>query len=133
MIQGSCFCGTVRFEIQGELPDLYQCHCSLCRKVTGSSANAATTVPREAFHWTGGREVVRSFVRSTGYRNDFCSTCGSSVPNLDRSGDGVWVPVGLLDTPTAARVTKHVFVASKAEWDEIGGSAPQIPRRREQV
>ncbi|PRY63410.1 hypothetical protein B0H98_1085 [Vreelandella songnenensis] len=41
---GECLCGEVKFEIDGKLPNLYQCHCSLCRKTTGSTANAATFV-----------------------------------------------------------------------------------------
>ena len=120
---GTCFCGDVRFEIEGELPALYQCHCALCRKVTGSSANAALTVDLDRFRWTGATEGVRSFVRPTGYRNDFCGRCGSSVPNLSRDGGAMWIPAGLLDEPVTAVVTKHVYVASRAGWDIIGGNA----------
>jgi len=127
MLTGSCLCGTVAFTVEGPLPGLYQCHCSLCRKVTGSSNNTATLVATSRFRWVRGEESIRSFVRDTGYRNDFCSHCGSTVPNLTTSGDTVWIPAGLLDEPVGAAVTKHLFVASKAEWDEIGGTGQRYP------
>ncbi len=122
MLTGSCLCGTVAFAVDEPLPDLYQCHCSLCRKVTGSSNNTATVVATSRFRWERGEDAIRSFVRDTGYRNDFCTRCGSTVPNPMRSGEAMWVPAGLLDEPIRAAVTKHLFVASKAEWDEIGGT-----------
>jgi hypothetical protein len=127
MIEGSCLCGTIRFAIEGDLPDLYQCHCSLCRKVTGAAANAALTVPADRFHWRDGETAIRAFVRDSGYRNDFCTRCGSTVPNPTRDATGYWIPAGLFDTPIGSQVGKHVFTASKADWDIIGGTARQFP------
>lgn len=49
VVKGECLCAEVKFEVDGELPDLYQCHCSLCRKATGSTANAATFVDSAEF------------------------------------------------------------------------------------
>jgi hypothetical protein len=122
---GSCLCGAVKFEIAGDIGELYQCHCSLCRKTTGSACNTACLVPSNRFTWCAGINQVSSFVRDSGYRSDFCSRCGSPVPNPTRDGNRVWVPAGLFDEQTAARVTKHVFVGSRAAWDEIAGSAVQ--------
>ncbi|KMO12631.1 GFA family protein [Methylobacterium platani] len=127
MLTGSCLCGTVAFTVEEPLPGLYQCHCSLCRKATGSSNNTAAIVATSRFRWMRGGEAIRSFVRDTGYRNDFCTTCGSTVPNLMTSGETMWIPAGLLDEPTGAAVTTHLFVASKAEWDEIGGTGQSYP------
>jgi len=124
-MKGSCLCGNVAFEISGEITELYQCHCSLCRKATGAAANAACIVPSERFTWRSGTSQITSFVRHSGYRSDFCSHCGSPVPNPMRDGERVWVPAGLFDEATQARVTRHVFVGSKAEWDEISGSGVQ--------
>ncbi len=74
---GKCLCGKVQFEINGETPHLYQCHCSLCRKQSGSSANAATFIFERNFTWTNGEEIITSFLKDTGFRTDFCSNCGS--------------------------------------------------------
>ncbi|GEN28384.1 S-(hydroxymethyl)glutathione synthase [Halovibrio variabilis] len=115
---GECLCGEVKFEIDGALPNLYQCHCSLCRKTTGSTANAATFVSEAHFRWVAGQASIRSFQRLTGYRNDFCSTCGSSVPNKLRDTELMWVPAGLLDEETTSRVAVHLHLNSAAGWEQ---------------
>src|SRR5579859_2238045 len=80
-MRGKCLCEAVEFEIIGSNPKLYQCHCSLCRKQGGSTSNTATVVAFENFRWVSGQERISSFVKPTGFRSDFCSMCGSTVPN----------------------------------------------------
>ncbi|MBY6193073.1 GFA family protein [Marinobacter hydrocarbonoclasticus] len=62
-MKGECLCGSVKFEITEEIRNLYQCHCSLCRKATGAAANAATFVNEHAFRWFPVR-VVYAVTRS---------------------------------------------------------------------
>lgn len=116
-MQGECLCGAVRFAIAGDLPNLYQCHCSLCRKVTGSTANAATFVRRDDFRWLSGEDRIRSFRKPTGYRSDFCEGCGSPVPNRLGDSDLVWVPVGLLEGDVASEIAVHLHRGSAASWE----------------
>ncbi|MEQ5815463.1 GFA family protein [Marinobacter sp. NFXS11] len=115
-MKGECLCGRVKFKIEGNIPNLYQCHCSLCRKVTGSSANAATFVTQKDFLWLSGQDKISSFQKPTGYRSDFCSLCGSPVPNQLRGTELVWVPAGLLEEPfeAAVAVNVHLHMASAA-------------------
>ncbi|MEH3144696.1 MAG: GFA family protein [Methylobacterium frigidaeris] len=129
MASGSCLYGKVGFSVEEPLPDLYQYHCSLCRTVTGSSNSTALVVPARQLRWLRGEELIRSFVRETGYRNDFCTVCGSTVPNLMRTGDGMWIPAGSFDGPIPSRVGRHLFVASKAEWDEFDDEADATAQR----
>lgn len=116
-MKGECLCGEVKFEIEAELQNLYQCHCSLCRKVTGSSANAATFVHQSHFCWLSGIEKIRSYQKETGYRADFCSSCGSPVPNALKDSDLMWVPAGLLDGYIPSEIAVHLHLASSAPWD----------------
>lgn len=58
-LKGACLCGAVAFSIKGIKPKLYQCHCSLCRKVTGSSANAAMWINHEHFDWVKVKSTYR--------------------------------------------------------------------------
>jgi len=119
-MHGSCLCGEVAFQISGALPKLYQCHCSLCRKQGGSSSNAAFLVRAQNMSWTKGRVLVSTYERPTGFRSHFCSKCGSPVPNPLRTTAYYWVPAGLLDDEPDLQVAVHLFVGSKASWDEIG-------------
>lgn len=122
---GKCLCGKVQFEINGETPHLYQCHCSLCRKQSGSSANAATFIFERNFTWTNGEEIITSFVKDTGFRTDFCSNCGSPVPNRLRNTDKYWVPAGLLEGEGGQEIVAHLHTKSKACWDQLPLSGEQ--------
>lgn len=119
-MKGECLCGEVAFEIEGHLGNLYQCHCSLCRKATGAAANAATFVPSARFRWLSGQQTISSFQKSTGYRSDFCTACGSPVPNPLRGKELMWVPAGLLEESFEASVTVHLHLQSAALWDHDG-------------
>ncbi|MGF2734582.1 GFA family protein [Marinobacter sp. DUT-1] len=116
-MNGECLCGEVQFEIQCDLPNLYQCHCSLCRKATGSAANAATFVHQQDFRWLSGQDRITSFQKPTGYRSDFCSVCGSPVPNQLRGTELVWVPAGLLEEDFDTVVNVHLHLDSAAAWE----------------
>ena len=116
-MRGHCLCGRVEFEIDGSAFKLYQCHCSLCRKQGGSSSNTATIVHSEAFRWLSGNEQISSWVKDSGFRSDFCSTCGSPVPNRLRDTTYVWIPAGLLEGSENMEVVAHLCIASKAAWD----------------
>ena len=118
-MRGKCLCGIVEFEVVGTAPRLYQCHCSLCRKQGGSASNAATIVSAENLRWLSGREHISSWVKDTGFRSDFCSKCGSPLPNPLRSTPYYWVPIGLLDNEQPLEIAAHLFVGSKAPWDVI--------------
>lgn len=127
MIRGSCLCGGVGFEIDGRVSGIGQCHCSLCRKVSGTAANAVLLTAARSFRWTKGESLAKRWSRPVGRGNTFCSSCGSPLPELHPSGKVFWVPAGLLDDDPGTRVEQHIFVDSKAPWDEIAGSAPQYP------
>lgn len=124
-MRGKCLCETVEFEITGPIPKLYQCHCSLCRKQGGSVSNTATVVALENFRWISGQEYVSSFVKPTGFRSDFCSTCGSTVPNPLRNTSYMWVPSGMIDASEKLEIAVHLYVGSRASWDTAPLSGTQ--------
>jgi len=132
-MRGHCLCGAVEFEIDGDRFNLYQCHCSLCRRQGGSLANAATIVARERFRWLRGEGQISSWQKESGFRSDFCPTCGSPVPNPLRNLPYVWVPAGLLEEGGQLTVVAHLCTDSKAAWDTapLGGRCyeglPDIP------
>ena len=117
MAIGKCLCGSISFEADVSNVDLYQCHCSLCRRQSGAASNAATSIPLSAFRWLSGTSLITSWVKDTGFRSDFCSKCGSPVPNPLRGTDLVWIPAGLLEGNVEMRVVAHIHVASSAAWD----------------
>ncbi len=125
-MKGKCLCGEVRFSIDDQYSHIYQCHCSLCRQVSGSSSNSSLIVAQEHFHWLCGVSLISSFVKSTGYRSDFCSRCGCPAPNSMKNGNDIWVPVGLLYEHKPLKVVAHLCTESKAQWDTISEHGAQF-------
>jgi hypothetical protein len=123
MAKGSCLCGDVRFEISGKTTDIGMCHCSKCRKVSGVASNANLIVGVDGFRWLAGGDTLKKFQRPDGWGVWRCARCGSPAPMLHPTGGSYWIPAGLLDEDPGVRVAGHIYVDSKAPWDEIAGGA----------
>lgn len=80
-------------------------------------SNAATIVANDQFRWLRGTEFISSWKSQTGFRSDFCSSCGSPVPNPLRDIPFFWIPAGLLEDGDKLEVVAHLCLASKAPWD----------------
>ncbi|MFZ1101699.1 MAG: GFA family protein [Hyphomicrobiaceae bacterium] len=125
MIEGSCLCGGIRFEISGPVVGIVQCHCSLCRKSSGTGSIATVRVPADQLGWISGEDLVKTFARASGYGTAFCSVCGSPAPDADAERTQYGIPAGLLDGDPPLSVIEHIFVGSKAQWEAISGDAPR--------
>jgi hypothetical protein len=126
---GSCLCGAVRFEVEGDFERFYLCHCEHCRKDTGSAHGANLFSSSATLKWLAGEDQVRVFnLPSTRHRNSFCSICGSALPDLQMDGALLKVPAGSLDTDVQIRPDAHIFFASKANWDQALEQVPKVAR-----
>ena len=123
MNKGSCLCGAVRFEVQGGLGTPGACHCSMCRKQSGHYW-ASTDVPRSAVT-IHGAENVSWFRSSETARRGFCATCGSFLFWDPIGTDNIAITMGALESPTGARLQKHIFMADKGDYYDITDDLPQ--------
>jgi hypothetical protein len=129
MYEGSCLCGNVRYQISGELSDFGYCHCSSCRKASGSAHGANAGVDRASFRLVQGQDTLREFESSPGKRRVFCARCGSPIyAYLEATADVIRVRLGSLDTPFTKQPRAHTWVSDKAPWEPIDGDLPQFPR-----
>jgi len=127
-MRGQCSCGEVAFEIDADVSGVYFCHCSRCRRATGSNGIAVVVVDKGAFHWTRGEERIATWTMpGTDWQKWFCPTCGSPLPG-DNDPARMFIPAGLLDEGAEALVViHHLWVDSRASWDEIGDGGKQHP------
>jgi hypothetical protein len=133
MIRGTCLCGGVQFEIERVVGPFELCHCSRCRKATGSAFAAGLGVRTDDFRMLAGADLVRTYEapvreRPPGFRNSFCSRCGSPVPNPLSGESWFEVPAGALDDDPLARPDKHIFVECKSAWFPITDALPQLTK-----
>ena len=118
VISGSCLCGSVTFAVRPPFSAFRYCHCSRCRKASGSAHAANLFVPRTQFEWLKGEDTVRRFDLPSAQRFSvwFCGGCGCRVPHNVKTRDDVLVPAGLLDADPGVRPENGIFWASKAPW-----------------
>ncbi len=132
---GSCLCGEVSYEITGNLGVFQYCHCSRCRKFTGSVHGANLIVAPDQFKWLAGEEYVGRYEveEAKHFATCFCKQCGSSLPWMTQSKKAVVVPAGTLDTDPEIRPLQNIFWGSRACWYEEVGGLPkydELPERK---
>ncbi len=116
--RGSCLCGKVAYEIEGPFKVFQYCHCSRCRKFTGSAHAANLFVPPEHFRWISGQEYVERYELPGAkyFATTFCRQCGSSLPWTAKGGTNVIVTAGTLDEDPGIRPMWNIFWSDRAPW-----------------
>lgn len=124
---GSCLCGAVRYEITGHLGIFQYCHCSRCRKFTGSAYAANLIIAPGQFRWLRGEDLVGRYEHPEArhFATSFCRRCGASLPWLGKSRKAVVVPAGTLDQDPGIRPMQNVFWGSRAPWYVEAGELPR--------
>ena len=119
-VHGSCLCGRVRFELTEPFIRANHCHCSRCRKHSGTFGETQGRIPRTGFRLLRGEEAIRVYRPEGGAAKAFCGHCGSSLFGGSwPHGDEISVRFGALDGDPAIRPQYRSFVGSRAPWDEL--------------
>ncbi|WP_425916014.1 GFA family protein [Acinetobacter sp. TSRC1-2] len=120
LCSGSCLCGGLRYEIQGEIGDIVQCHCRKCRKANGTAFATNAPIKKADFKIVQGEHLLKKFQSSATTQRCFCADCGSPIISIKTETPDLYrLRIGTLDTPLQQKPTQHIFAASKAEWDTI--------------
>jgi hypothetical protein len=123
---GGCLCGAVRFGLTEKLAPVGFCHCSKCRRVSGTGSNAVLNVRRDRFAWVSGEDRLKRYALPSGWSNVFCADCGCPMPQPTPDGGRMFVPAGALDGDPALDIAGHIFVGSKPRWVAICDDAPRF-------
>lgn len=124
--QGRCLCGRVQFHLLEKLSAVGFCHCSQCRRVSGTGSNAVLNVKADRFVWDAGVTDLRMYATSTGWTNTFCGHCGCPMPQPTLDGARMFVPAGALDGDPSLQISGHIFTGSKPGWVSICDGSPQF-------
>jgi hypothetical protein len=124
VLRGGCWCGAVEFRVADEFQYAAYCHCSGCRRATGSAFKPFAGIEREKLQLVSSEAGLLVLGESKGH-DARCRACGSLLYSVVRDGAFVHVALGALLDPPSARPTKHIFVGSKAPWFEITDDLPQ--------
>jgi len=124
VINGSCLCGKVHYEITGNISEIIHCHCQTCRKAHGSAFSSVAAVKDTNFTLHGAQQL-NSFESSKGKKRFFCSNCGTQVYAKRDNKDHIILRLGSLDSDINAKEKQHIWTSQKASWYAIDQQLPQ--------
>ena len=81
-IDGSCHCGFITFEGEGDLNKVSVCHCTDCQTSTGSAFRTNIPIPGKDFKLKSGEPTVYTKTTAdsgTLREQAFCPRCGSPI------------------------------------------------------
>jgi hypothetical protein len=126
MYLGKCLCGEVKIQIKGNITDIIHCHCSLCRKNSGTAYATNGFINSSEFEFVSGEKSLSIFSFKPGRNRHFCSKCGSPVYSSNEQDPTRYrIRLGLLDSDIEERPISHNFVSSKANWEDIDADLPR--------
>lgn len=126
MYHGSCLCGAIKIELTGKISDIIHCHCSLCRKNSGTAYATNGFINTADFKLVDAQNKMASYEVKPGKKRHFCGQCASPVysSNADNPGK-LRLRLGILDSDINERPGSHNFMGSKACWDDMDAPLPR--------
>ena len=129
MLTGSCLCGGIHYQYEGEISEIAMCHCGQCRKAQGSAFATNAPLFSAKFHITQGEDLLKTYYSSEIKKRVFCANCGSPLySQRDDKLDVLRLRLGSLDTAITAKPSYHIYCDSKAEWWTIADKLPQFSK-----
>jgi len=129
-LHGSCLCGAVKYEVTPPFRFFAHCHCSRCRKASGTGHATNIAVAPEQFRWLAGEAAINRYKHpeAESFGKWFCNNCGAPVPRSTRNDTLIVIPAGSLDDEPSAKPTDRIFWGSRAAWS---CNCDDMPRHEE--
>ena len=122
---GRCLCGRLEYEVADAFEYAMNCHCSECRRATGSAFKPLAAIRASKLVLRRGEADVLRYGDDSGH-DLHGGACGSLLYSLVREGRYMHVAMGTLVDAPSIRPTMHIFVGTKAAWFEITDALPQF-------
>ena len=132
-VNGACLCGRVRFRVKGPFETFHLCHCSQCRRSTGSAHAANIFGKAEDIEWLAGEDLVKRYTpdEANVISKCFCSHCGSLVPYVSLKSGKLIIPAGSLSEPAGIEPRDNIFWSDRADWYDAGLAAERVDQEPE--
>lgn len=124
-IAGGCYCGAHGISVRLPVAGVLNCHCSICRRLSGAGYTTWVAVPARQFSLRSTDRQLAEFQVTANTKRHFCSVCGTAVYSTDRRyPDIVGIARGVLEDDAGLAPALHAFYDSKASWVSIADDLP---------
>lgn len=131
--EGGCLCGAVRFRAGLTKREFGACHCSMCRRWTGS-ALLGMTVPEGNVEWQGS-EHIASRQTSPWAMRAWCRECGSALyykVTMDNEWAGnLELPIGVFDNASGLTMSNEIYIDHKPDSFAYAGEGRKLMTRQD--
>jgi hypothetical protein len=116
-IKGSCQCKAVQYEINPAVKLVGNCHCTICKKITGASFSTIVIVAEDDFAVVQGTDQLSTWQVSDLAAKNFCCKCGTPIFNAHKKYPGRrMIYLGSFDDPNFATPVLNLHCESKLDW-----------------
>ena len=128
ILSGSCLCGALKYRLTGSPDRFYHCHCSRCRKSSGTGHASNLFVRATDLEWTGDQGLIRFYKipEAQRFTRTFCAQCGGPLPRLIKEAGIVFIPAGTLDVEPSMGPQARIFCDSRTSWSCDGDELPRF-------
>ena len=135
-MQGGCYCGAVRYELETKPVLKAQCHCRACQNFSGGAPNLFMAFPAGALRYVKGQpQQFRKDTPDAVATREFCATCGTQLASHRKGMDYVMVKVGTLDDPSLFGAPKlAIYTAEQQPFHSVPAGVasfaglPELPK-----
>ena len=117
MIEGSCLCGSVRYQVALLEDKVFNCHCQYCRKAHGADYVTMVIADAGTLKITDDKNVLKEHRNDIGGYRAFCSFCGTRLMNYALDKNTYFsITLSTVDSEHSLAPVAHVNTESKAAW-----------------
>ena len=125
MMNGSCLCKTVTYQVTEFATPIIHCSCKTCRKAHSAAFNTAAGVKPENFTWMSGEDKLSSFESSPGKKRYFCSVCGSQLLSVKEGTPMHILRVASLDDDPLQKPSFRIWKSHEVSWLDYQADIPE--------
>lgn len=123
--RGRCYCGKVKFEIILPVKNVINCHCNMCRRLSGADYTTWVSVVNQSLTITHGIEHLAQYEINGQSTQTFCTVCATRITAVSSLYPEIaGILRGIIDDDINCKPTGNYFVSDKAGWANICNGLP---------
>jgi hypothetical protein len=131
MQTGRCLCGSVTYEIAGDVLATVVCHCDHCQRQSGGAFSVNLVVHESQLTVTGDLKTYNEIGEGDEIcvQRRFCGACGSPIVSALTVPAGILaVKAGTLDDKSSVSPNTEAWCVDKQPWVSLPGMTTSLDR-----